>query len=581
MHKRWGFLPAVLIAAFAVPAWARTIYWDTLADDTGWQIDIDEADGENANPWAYIEDSGDDGGRFATGVFKLGGSGVHSVDSTLISNAIDISGMSNVSVFFDGVYQDVSDDPVDNKIYDFGVRPTTGDDVTVGSFFEEDEDGTTSGPFGFDLSEVVDGWDEVRFWWRFAASTTNKGTTYIGAGVDDVCLTADCPTLVELKNHTDVKSGEFAVPKDQVDYLVTCLPAREAGHYLRGLRTTLRKEGTQLFYYEVLFRSEGTPGTTPGTKTKAWISEQIKSSSDETTRNSPIQCEPLALDPIPTNENWCIGIQVQNHEFSAPYYVAYQDVGKGNSRSYIRQYDGEWESMDDKEFLFTALADADCDMTTTTTTVPSTTTTTTIPGDDDDDVAPLTVEIVTSSGEILPTTKDQFTLTLTYNHPVSAEAKADAPSLAVFSVKLPSAGYEFDENQLPTSPEGWQAIITPTDSETETAGNIRWEAETYSQDPPVGALAPGKSAVFSFTATADIPGTDGFEWWAADDADPPNEYTSTAYVDSDPYECEPGEVCNDCKSFTPDGKCVEDTDDDDDFPAASDDDDDDSSGCGI
>ncbi|MCB9489983.1 MAG: hypothetical protein H6684_14720 [Deltaproteobacteria bacterium] len=123
-----------------------------------------------------------------------------------------------------------------------------------------------------------------------------------------------------------------------------------------------------------------------------WQSPIQDSPIEPSTVEKEFICSDFAMTALDPDENVCIGLEL--HRERTATYVAYEDVGEGNSHSYVRELDRSkdrwtlWKNMGDKEFLFTATADVDCDATTTTTSTMTTTTsstTTTMPMDDDDD----------------------------------------------------------------------------------------------------------------------------------------------------------------------------------------------------
>ncbi|MCB9477542.1 MAG: hypothetical protein H6684_02635 [Deltaproteobacteria bacterium] len=198
--------------------------------------------------------------------------------------------------------------------------------------------------------------------------------------------------------------------------------------------------------------------------------------------------------------------------------------------------------------------------------------------DDDDDSGPINVSVVNGSGEILPSTKYQFVFTVQNTNTVGDDdddAKADdddddttAPTgqgaVYGFEVTLPNAGYTPEMNLDNTSaPTDWNL---PTISQNGEANpyTIYWEYSGWASSN-VGDILPGEAGNFSFNATSDIIGTDGFPWLALTDGPGKAEYTGIAFV---------GTTGDDDDDDTVD-------DDDDDDTGIDDDDDDDSGGgCG-
>ncbi|MCB1152491.1 hypothetical protein KDL45_02490 [bacterium] len=297
---------------------------------------------------------------------------------------------------------------VEDQIFEFGVASKgPNDDEPVETFFHQRYSGIPPDAFvgtafkniQIELDPYITDKSDVRFWWHSrnqVQALAGESASY----VENICISEDCVTQLELKAHNDVQSGMAKIKTYHDEWTVSCLPSREEGHYISGMRYRIRAGSKENSRYKVaIIRSAGLPGDTP-TLDAYWLSEELDAPTKETTIETFVGCNYLFYEPLGPNENWCIGIWMPSTSYHI--FVAYETVEPGTSNSFIKESRGDpFERTYNREFLFTALTDTDCDVlptttttspTTTTTTVTSGSTTTTIPVDDDDDADDDTVD---------------------------------------------------------------------------------------------------------------------------------------------------------------------------------------------
>ncbi|MCB1153560.1 hypothetical protein KDL45_07905 [bacterium] len=139
--------------------------------------------------------------------------------------------------------------------------------------------------------------------------------------------------------------------------------------------------------------------------------------------------------------------------------------------------------------------------------------------DDDDDTGdddmgePGDIEITASngSGSLKPDTEYQFLFTVKNN----AVPEGETASASVYGLELwmPTADYVPDTNvEATTRPADWNEPLFTQDSEA-SPYKIYWEYSGWASSN-IGDIGPGESGAFSFYATTDDTGTDGFGWFA-------------------------------------------------------------------
>ncbi|MCB9489988.1 MAG: hypothetical protein H6684_14745 [Deltaproteobacteria bacterium] len=398
-------LTLVSLLAFATSAHARTIYWDGIENPDGWDamrnppyspfdaviwsfFDVDREVWPNRNGfWAYA------------GIYCLefGCGGRYSEDTTLISDTVPLPAESDISVGLQMLFvEEYNIEMLEGSTLSFGLQEPGQDNQTlIGNFFPPLD--AFENDFEFvDISTKVplpDDIDEAKFWWRLQYSDLEWPGGAFRLYITNVCLLGDCPTRIEVSNHADQQDGFYRVGENfaLIDGFeaVSCMPAREVPGYLRGVKASwyqdvpenIRDLSTGAL---VVYRSDNEPGEPPGPDARVWNSPLFDIDRQLQTAERDFVCGEIALDEIGPDENLCVGIYGDSfiRQTWAPVYIPYEDVGFGNSQSYVRNFDpsgdneiGEWVWMKEKEFLFSATLDVGCtDPTTTSTTTTVTTT---------------------------------------------------------------------------------------------------------------------------------------------------------------------------------------------------------------
>ncbi|MCB1154108.1 hypothetical protein KDL45_10700 [bacterium] len=405
-------LTLVSLLAFATSAHARTIYWDGIENPDGWDamrnppyspfdaviwsfFDVDREVWPNRNGfWAYA------------GIYCLefGCGGRYSEDTTLISDTVPLPAESDISVGLQMLFvEEYNIEMLEGSTLSFGLQEPGQDNQTlIGNFFPPLD--AFENDFEFvDISTKVplpDDIDEAKFWWRLQYSDLEWPGGAFRLYITNVCLLGDCPTRIEVSNHTDQQDGFYRVGENfaLIDGFeaVSCMPAREVPGYLRGVKASwyqdvpenIRDLSTGAL---VVYRSDNEPGEPPSPGARVWNSPLFDIDRQLQTAERDFVCGEIALDEIGPDENLCVGIYGDSfvRQYWSPVYIPYEDVGFGNSQSYVRSFHpsgdheiGEWVWMKEKEFLFSATLDVDCEdsspTTTTTTTVTTTTSSSTV-----------------------------------------------------------------------------------------------------------------------------------------------------------------------------------------------------------
>ncbi|MCB1154107.1 hypothetical protein KDL45_10695, partial [bacterium] len=389
------------LIAFATTAHARTIFWEdpNNFDTQNWVVEVDEISENVAHEWDFW------GGRYTQLVTRLDPDFIRDpenpeaylygyVDSTIISNEIQIPEGENLRFGFVGgsyyltrMYNGY-ESYIEDDIFTFGVVLDDDTRVTLG-----EDTGEYPGDLVYDLkgvsapiTELVPADRTLRFWWR--AELRGFNTTLL-KWVWEHCFLDDCPTQETWQNHEDVIDGWFELRDvyDERGYTeaVTCIEPERADSYLRGLKLRARSSDPIVWFRGVVFLPDNLPDQAPNAFAEHHVDHSAQFLPGEQEVTTDFVCDEIAIDPISVNEYLCVGIFVDDSLAgdlggSREAQVPYQNVGAGNSRSYIRSinpsYPEEntgWTWMDDKEFVFSAVMDVDCDGAPTTTTSTSTT----------------------------------------------------------------------------------------------------------------------------------------------------------------------------------------------------------------
>ncbi|MCB1152215.1 hypothetical protein KDL45_01105 [bacterium] len=407
-----------LLSIFAVlfnrPAFARVIYWDSLADDEGWQIESHDVEGALSTPfWFHQRNFGGEDGNFRGTNLVWGyysGYLYRVFDSTLISNSIPATTLSQVDLVFKAgllaypAYS-VPETIIDTEIT-FGARSTSmkfGEPLIVlfdgdESFFSEDGYISASYFSQIPVGHFFDEGADIRFWWHAAMRTPQD--IVFKFYLADLCLANNCSTKNELSRHHDIVDGYLEIDHGTSGsprvWAVSCLPEAESEQYISGVRLLVSEDESVEPFGQAIgafaIRSENAPGDPPIISNRTWYGPgKILDIGPTVIESGPVY-EKLAMEPLNLGDNLCVGMTTSNYK--PGLRIAYEDVGPGNSHSYVRINDSsELIWMDDKEFIFSAVTESDCDdftfvtttttTSTTTTTILSSTTTTTLPPDDD------------------------------------------------------------------------------------------------------------------------------------------------------------------------------------------------------
>ncbi|MCB9489985.1 MAG: hypothetical protein H6684_14730 [Deltaproteobacteria bacterium] len=425
-------LALVFITAFAASANARTIYWDGVENRFDWEV-VNQT-GDTGKVWYFHERYPDfplttkNAFVGSAGVYCLdvGCGGKFHADATLISDQVPLPDSAEVTLrtrMYLAYYKD-PEDLVDSSL-SFGLSTITDDSLILAPDLLP---APVETPYrydylAYDISQAINFSDEflrenetARFWWRLRYSDVTSGDVGYKAVVTDICHTVDCPEQMELRAHTGQVDGYLDVNAifghDDID-VISCMQAGEVPGYLRGLKGLWHQGGGapsyDLEYGRLLiFRTDDAPGSAPASGDRPSFGVYAQAPTEATWFTQDAICDEMALAPLQPGENICVGLNIWA-SFDYPVNIAYQNVGTGNSHSYMRVFNrikekepSPWVGLDDKEFLFSATMDVDCEdpwptttttttttggsSTTTSTTVStSTTTTSTMPMDDDDD----------------------------------------------------------------------------------------------------------------------------------------------------------------------------------------------------
>ncbi|MCB9476936.1 MAG: hypothetical protein H6684_14765 [Deltaproteobacteria bacterium] len=369
---------------------ARTIYWEDFEDCPPWDVEVIHASGLT---WAWQNGFWECGEYLS---LLLNEPDYESaIDNYLISPSMNLSAKQGIRLHARiGVeHEDISNGDMQ---YSVGVRSGgPNDDQPLSIYY------SVNGPIDkfwkdpLDLDDALVDATDVRLWWRFAAQASYEYGAF-GATLQSVCLTDECSTQAEIKNHADTFSGYETFHES--DTLISCFPSVEAGQYLRGIRYSIYGSEKAMTYRELIFRSDNDPSAPPLSESAIIATSSKNIPTTPTSMEVELNCDQDLIEEMDPGANWCIGLQIINTK-GGEYHIDYENVGEGNSNSYRKDGPHNWTSMNDKELLFTAITDTDCDIVPTTTTSTTTTTgaststttttattpstTTTIPADDD------------------------------------------------------------------------------------------------------------------------------------------------------------------------------------------------------
>ncbi|MCB1153788.1 hypothetical protein KDL45_09065 [bacterium] len=416
------------LAAFATSAHARTIYWDGTENPDEWEV-INHLGGDPSIQAYWYHSSETPYNYTLWSVFFNGLGGNYCYygcapnrkegDTSLISNTVPVPEAEGVSLAFEAFLNSNQPENITDATLSFGIQPSGGTSSVLSTnlipqpaleYEATDSDISRSYPL---TDELLDGAPTFQFWWRIKyPSVPGNDGRYIPY-VSSVCLLDDCASQQELRRHSGQVDGLFDTdtlfnPYDRIE-AISCLPAREVSGYLRSIKGLLyhldggRFRGPGSY---TIYRSDAAAGQAPENDSAVWRGPEFTTPGELVETGQEFICHEIALEALEPDENVCVGINV-SLGYDDWALIAYENVGAGNSHSYVRKYrrspDNQetWIWMDDKEFLFSATMDVDCEdpwptttttttttggsSTTTSTTVStSTTTTSTMPMDDDD-----------------------------------------------------------------------------------------------------------------------------------------------------------------------------------------------------
>ncbi|MCB1154253.1 hypothetical protein KDL45_11430 [bacterium] len=426
-------------AFFAASAHARTIYrWDDYGDE-GWDVVVNDWTPEYAFPWtiSYF-------GGYATFLEKDWSRDTASIDTTLISKPIDLTGVINAQIKMEIGVDDEETIPRDDKAVEFGIRRGPDEPITLlDDWLENDPEPTVV----YDLEDYL-GETDVQFTWRFAA-TTNERNVDMGVYMARMCVTGDCPTQTTLAAHDGIEDGQLEI-NTYGDHFVTCMPATEIPHYATGFQIRFYASVPNMDVIVQAWMSPDAPGSTPRNgELPVYQNWMDGFAQGENVVDVKFGCSGTYSKPIGTQRNYCIGFRDDTGD-THPMYIPYQNVPYGTSHSYTKGVDGAdpWKQIPDKEFLFFTYTETDCEgppatttsttTSTTTTTVPTTTsTTTTTPATTSTTVTSTTV--ATTSTTTVPTTTSTTTTAPTATTTTtSMDTSTTVPTTT--STTLPTSG---------------------------------------------------------------------------------------------------------------------------------------------
>lgn len=442
-------LGIVLLATMADIGWARTLYWDGLTSRQTLYWDQEIHDISAGNVWEW-----DWNGGYASVIGIAVNPGfvkdpddpdsalLGYIDSTIISNDIDIPEADNLRFGFVGGtyidYQQMSgyEYSITDDILTFGIQLDDGTRVQLGTAPEDYRGRPVLDFYGVhaDITDKIPEDGTARFWWRGDLHTYN---VYLNKFVTEVCLLTDCPSSEIWGSQDEVIDGWIDLkdlyPKRGYTEAVTCLEPEQAGRFLRGLKLRAKSSDPNVDFRGVVYLPDNLPDQAPNAFAMHHVdrSAQIPWGDEEITTD--FVCDEIALDPVSVDKYLCVGVNVDDELAydlggNREALVAYKDVGAGNSRSYTRNinpyYPGEntgWTWLDDKEFIFSAVMDVDCDgaptTTTTSTTTATTTTTTTAATTSTSTTNTSSTTSTTSTGSTSTTTSTVTTTTTTTTIP--------------------------------------------------------------------------------------------------------------------------------------------------------------------
>ncbi|MCB1152214.1 hypothetical protein KDL45_01100 [bacterium] len=446
------------------------------------------------------------------------------LDNTLISDRVDVSLGGNSSLAFDAFYSFSNRLNIVDEVFTLGTRREGEPDLTLLDLLDECPENTFPAAGDRDFSTQIrlgdllrEDDESPRLWWRFAARIGEFDTHDLAvAELHSFCYTADCPTKTEWANHGQVRTDDYHAigsggSTSNLD-LVSCLSVEEAEHYLKGVRAELFTTSTEFSPMQFrIFISDNTPGEPPAEDSLIWQKDYAPIPMHPATPRADFICAEKALEAVNPKANVCFGVRLHRNPKNGMTEVAYRDVGKGNSHSYRRADDGDWVSMDDKEFFFTLVTETDCDQppsttiptgtttttreavcVTTSTTITTSTTTTTIP-------VPATLRIVEEPHVFLDRNRRRFVATLRneYVLPSPDDDEAFYSNIEFFNLAMPST--DFTVEAVGTAPDPWDAKIVSFDGAAPPV--VYWIV--VDPDSTAHGLGPSEEIQFTFDVSVD------------------------------------------------------------------------------
>ncbi|MCB1154254.1 hypothetical protein KDL45_11435, partial [bacterium] len=183
------------------------------------------------------------------------------IDTTLISNGIDVSAMDNGTAYLTAGFYDYPGTIVQNGVFEFAAGPPDGPMTTLEpNIFEAVPEYFISEPFPIDTLMAEN--DELRFSWRFAADTEANDVNVL-TYVTRLCVSSDCPVTSELRSHDNIKDGELTVDLYGMRYF-SCVRAPDNSQYLKGARVRVVGSQAGISSGVTIYTFTGTPGPHDG-----------------------------------------------------------------------------------------------------------------------------------------------------------------------------------------------------------------------------------------------------------------------------------------------------------------------------
>lgn len=318
------------------------------------------------------------------------------MDTDLISNEIDLSLFTDVTITFDA--DCVRAVPASAAILDpdTSVEIFDGTDWTpVAAYDPVDNTWGNDESYPFDISALADGNDAFALRWNFTALELNQDVQYGWCAIDNILVEGECPdTTTESLIVDDGEADDALLGEGYDNAIATCIEPSTYPSYLTEISAFFIEPpdvatGTSPVHFAV-WRGDLVDGPepypvwegddfipSPGSLGQ-WYSEDV---SDETVFDNPL-----------TTGAWCLAVIFNDGEVQNQW-IGIDDSITGHS------WDGSpdgayyWSSFEQIQINGTAMIRGEAEYcveatstttTTTTTTVPTTTTTTTQPPADDD-----------------------------------------------------------------------------------------------------------------------------------------------------------------------------------------------------